>query len=514
MRRWTGIFSLFFIILLVTGCGNVTSTTPSTSKSIATTEQSMLTTATSTTTTTFSSQTTTTEEPFDMIETDFITYASGVEFQAYTYNPIYRLPNVYIDITFTKITYTPVNKQVCLSFDVQDPDRANATYFAILQDRTYNLTRVLQQFYGNGTANFQAGACFTLADPAMPYRIVIGKIDIDNLNPTYEYVEGSAWVEWTDEYITERKTISIKSRVDTSPSVSDEMLESMISYSFAMTDAHNLIDDLVVRIYDTFGHLVNTQTYTASSIRSNGELRLSNSFADVAPNADYTIELSITGSDGIDSFTDQFLTYFSVHSSRFSKQANFYNTLSFDGLYGVMYEITYSSTEAIISYVYDNDYRLKYGGSDEYLELQLEVWDKNGNLMNTIPLELGTHEITIPLNQLNPGDYFLINDQRKANLFDKYVIPTLRPEGYFQRIDLQTYRFVLVNDYRNIIDIDIYVYVDGFAVMVESIDMPDIYQDSTFVIYHHIDDTMSVSFVFHVTYIAYGQEYTADISGN
>ncbi|MDP3129881.1 MAG: hypothetical protein Q8N15_00970, partial [Bacillota bacterium] len=313
MKRYLEWILLFFLSLILSGCQGFSFPTFNT---IATT--------------------TTTEVQYSETPFTLSTYATGVSFKAYTYDPDYRLPEVYIDVTFTEVAYNPFDEEICVTFDVDDPSRVHASYFAILQDRETMSTRVLQQFFGNGFSHFSAGACFDLADSTLDYRIIIGKFDTDNPNKHYDYVEGSAWMEWTDRHIAERHTIAGIVRHDRTPATVDSLTESLISYSLVVDDPDAVIDSLTVQIRDAFDNLVDSAVIDSGSIRSGTHLNVNDAFDGLAPNAAYVVYVYASGNDGVDDFTDIFLTKIELCSARFSLQGDYDETLSYDGLYAVI----------------------------------------------------------------------------------------------------------------------------------------------------------------------------------
>lgn len=487
-----------------------TSTSPSESTTTTTPSPSTSTTSNSTTTTaspTTSRTVTTTTSVISEIPAMLSTYASGVEFNAYRYNPPYRSTGVVYQVTFTSIVYSPNEKYVTLYFTVDDPGYRYANYFVVMEDHPGPYTEVLTRVYGNGTSHFSTSVSFSITDLSKTYRISFFKIDTDALDQSYpSLMQASAWVEWTDAHATERKLVSVTSHQETTPQKTWDKTGSEVDYDIVVSDPDNSIKSLSVEIFDKFGTVYGTQEFGASDIRSETGLSLAGKFEGLAPNAEYYLNVYISGNDGVDPFTKERLLQMQVQAAPYGDTPE--DTLSYHSLYAFLYDVQYGATETVLSYVYKNGHVVKFADTNVYLDLHLEVWSKSGELMGTYPLETGDHQLTIPMSLLGPNCRFKITDQDGEYTFFLQFVPTLTPVIDLEKVAGSEYRIVLLQDYGNITGVQVQLRVKNFAVVLETITLPDVYTQPNFTFYHEWDSTVPVIITVTVTYQAYGEEYT------
>ena len=447
-----------------------------------------------------------TEDQVIQDSTSISTYASGVEFNIYKYDPQLRLPETYIDVTITDIMYSPLKKQVCFTYFIHDPQYPRATYYIILQEKTSLLTRQQITIFG-GTSDFSGRSCVDVTDLTVDYRIVIGKDDSDNLNPIYGYIEGSAWIEFKDIHKNERKQVTIKSRSDSTPDTTRNIQYSSVNYSFQIEDKGQAITEVKLLLKDSFNNTVTTKTYAVDSIRSGSKITVvEGSFDFLAPNVDYNVEVHVSGHDGVDDFTDEFLFSIYCTSARFLGQPDSDLVVSYHGLYGVIYDVEETENSVIISYVYSNDDIIQYSDTEEKLVLHMVLLSDTGENIVTYEMMTGDHQITIPKEFI--GEYYKINikDQREIEVFGIYLFGTKNPGPEICKgTDYYTLEFN--RDSSNVTNIDIRVYVTGFAAPIEMFYNFDFRNSNIIDLYHDTSNVGSMTFEIIVTYMAYGKEY-------
>lgn len=436
------------------------------------------------------------------------TYASGVEFNVFTYNPKYKLPETYIDVEISEIDYSPLRQQVCFWYDIHDKEYARATYYVILQDTQRTLTR--QQIVINGgQSHFSGSACVNVADLSLEYRIIIGKDDSDNLNPTYGYIKGSAWIEFSDGNKHKRKLITNKSYSNTTPEETANLKASLVSYSFEIEDLNSAIETIVVVIKDTFNNIVEAKAFTSSEIRnSENKLKVTNDiFEGLAPNVDYKIDVYAYGNDGVDDFEKAFLFRINAKSSRLMGQTSSDLVSAFHGLYAVIYEAEETDDSMIISYVYSNEDVISYGEEPEKLYLHMTLYNKDNEVLGTYPMEIGEQSVSIPIVLIEERSRIEITDQRDSKKFDIH---------FFGEKDPKVFPYGTENDYilkfngdsSIVTRIDIKIFVVGYAVPIEIFENFDFKNNNQLTIYHDLSNIDKILFEFTVTYLAYGKTYT------
>lgn len=438
---------------------------------------------------------------------NIITYASGVAFSIFTYNSYFNLPQTYIDVTISDISYSPLRQQVCFSYDIHDPGYARATYYIILQDTVHLLTREQIIVFG-GSSDFSGRSCVNVDDKTLDYRIVIGKDDLDNLNPTYGYIEGSAWIEFSDSHKNERKHISIKSYTDTTPDETTDIKYSSVAYSLQIEDLDRTITRLEVYLRDTFDNIIDAKAYDSTEIMVNDKLTITNDFfSNLAPNVDYKIEVYATGNDGVDDFEDAFLFIISCTSSRFPGQSTSHLISAYHGLYAVIYDVLETEDSVIVSYVYSNENMIQFSDNKEKVVLHMTIYDKEHESIETYAMEIGDQSLTIPLEYIGEDYTIHITDQREVEIFDIYVFYDLDPKAYIYGSENQ-YELRFDRDSSIITNIDIKLFVVGYAVPIEEFSNFDFRTNNVITIYHDLTYVDHLLFEMTVTYIAYGKEYT------
>ncbi len=439
------------------------------------------------------------------------TYAEGVSFQGYTYNTDYNLPEIYMDVTFTNITYSPIQNKISMTFDVHDTGWENASYFVLLQERTKTTSIQQIKFYGTGR-DFSSSAEFKIEDRSKDYRILIGKYDLDNPDRVWNYIEGSVWIEWEDANWQDRATFNLTSHTDETEEVTSDLTQSYAAFKFIIDDASHCIEFLDVLIYEPSGSVIDIKTYTAENYRMNDNIIVSGSFDSLSPNVDYIVQAFVAGNDGFDDFTEIFVVRIDVHSAKLPGQTDYYYTVNFHGLYMVIYNIEYTETEAILSYIYFNEEKISFSDNEEILYLHLEYFDDSGDFISSHELEIGNHTLSIPLEFIYENYYFIAYDQRNSSIFLKKVIPSLEPNVYMYLSRNNIYQIGFSGPSDHIIDLDLYIKVEGFAAIIESFENIDL-EGNLYIEFEHDFDSIDrqLEYYFVVTYIAYGKEVTVEM---
>jgi len=465
---------------------------------------------TTTLTTTTTIETTTDELTSEQLNVDDViqSYTEDVTFDVYGYNSGYNFPEVYIDINFTLISYSPVQNEICIKFDVHDQNPAHATYYAIMQDTAHYLTREQQQFFGGGN-NFTAGACFDISDRSMTYRIIVGKYDTDNLNRTPGKIEASAWIEWHDPYWTSRNTFDVGARTNTTEEYSESLTESNASFEFTINDPDDCISNILVVLREPLGTMIDYLEFDASTLKSGDNINVSGGFDGLAPYAEYTIEVYVDGNDGHDDFNQEYLFQMTLRTAKVLGQEDMYNVVSYHGLFAVIYDIEYTETEAILHYVYVNEDRIKYADSEEYLYLHLEYASNDGSLIHTYELLEGDNTLTVPIEDICEGYIFSVYDQQNSSKFAITRVPSLEPSVSIYGISHNQFEIRFNGSYDNITNFDLEIYIDGYAACIESYENIDIFTNRIINLYHDFSEIdNSIIFIMTITYEAYGKEIT------
>ncbi len=440
------------------------------------------------------------------------TYASGVEFNVYKYRSTVSLPEVYININFTAIEYIPLRNKFNLQFDVSDSEYVHASYYAILQGTSTTLTYQQIQFYGSGNG-FSAAVSFTIPDRTKDYRILIGKYDTDNLNLNPGQIEASAWIEWTDSNIGSRGVIDSVSLTDTTAAYTTDLSASFASYDIGINDPGHTISQALVILREPLGTAVDSYTFNTTGLYSGNTLDLTGQFNDLAPNVNYEIEAYISGNDGVDDFTNLYVSETDLCSAGLKGQQDRTDDIvSYHGLYAVIYDAEVTVTNLILSYVYVNDGKISYSDSGDLLELHLEYTNLKTGLMANVPLTTGDHTVNIPLENLEEGSTIRFYDQRDSQMFERYVLPDVQPDLYVYRIDDNNFEIRSDSDLSVVVDFDVAIYVEGYAALFESFENVDIAHDNSFTLYHDMSDLdAGFDVVVTMTYLAYGKELTVTI---
>ncbi|PKK97665.1 MAG: hypothetical protein CVV56_08465 [Tenericutes bacterium HGW-Tenericutes-1] len=495
-------FSLFLTMSLV-ACLDIVSMSTSIDTS-STTSTSTLTTTTDLQPTT-SLSVTEVQPNSDVVKT----YAENVDIDIYHHFSNEDLPEVYIDIEFTLITYSPVLDQVCVQFDVHDDNPLHASYFMLLHDVNSFSFKTQSQFYGGGKKDFSSGGCFNIIDRSLKYRLHIGKFDLDNEDFVFGQIEVSAYIDISDQNILTRKAVEVLSSSDKTPDYSQSMTESIASFEFVLKDTSDAISHMTVVIKETLGNTVDSLEYDAASLRQNDLITVTGSFDKLAPNVEYTIYVYVDGNDGYDDFEHEYVLKKTLISAYFEGQSTVHSSKAYHDLYAVIYDIEYSDTEATLHYYYVNNDTIKYTDTSEFLNLHLEYRDEKNQLIEIYELVEGDNAITIPIDLIFENNRFAIYDQKKANLFDLRYIESKKPNFILYKISNNEFEIQFEGPYENIVDFDIEVYVEGYVPCIESYQDFDIMNTKSIYLYHdftNIDNDLI--FLITITYEAYGKLVT------
>lgn len=111
------------------------------------------------------------DESIDQIEYTITTYASN--FSATVTES--DVPD--FDISVTDIYYNPLNHNVCVTYDIDDDDYVNATYYVVMQEKS-TWRSVDSKIFNIISSQFHHQDCFYVPNEKA-YRIIIGKYDSD-----------------------------------------------------------------------------------------------------------------------------------------------------------------------------------------------------------------------------------------------------------------------------------------------------------------------------------------------
>lgn len=500
-RIWIIVFAIF--ILSLNACTGTSTSDLSTTDLITT--QPVVTTNPITTDST--------GETID-VDTDIIhTYVSDFEVNIFKYSSSFSLPETYMDVEFTNISYNPLRNRICVLFDVYDSEYENADYYAILQGIESPLTYQEIQFFGDGES-FSGGACFNIPDRTKDYRIVIGKYDTDNLNLRPGHIEGSAWIEWVDAEYNNRNEIESIDINDTTEKYTSDLYDSYVSYDVQINDSSQMITEVMVVLKEPLGNAIDMKTFDSTDLNSSESYSLLGEFNGLAPNVDYEIEVYISGNDGVDDFEHIIISSHDLSSAGLEGQQDrdYISTdlQSYHGLYSVIYDYEITETDLVLSYVYVNDEVIIDSNTKEVIEISLKYLNIISNEEEIVPLETGNHTINIPLANLEEGSRVYFGDQNSSAMYELFYLPKVEPFIDIFYVSDQSFRL----DYDNLdslIELDIEIYIEGYAVVLEKFEDVDLESNNVFEIYHNVNDIdVDYNVVLTITYMAYGREITVN----
>ncbi|RJP57530.1 MAG: hypothetical protein C4543_09530 [Ignavibacteriales bacterium] len=267
------------------------------------------------------------------------------------------LPQKSFAVSIQKITYHPMTKTISITYEIYDGSYQQATYMTVgregesmNEDETYLYT--LTSNKGTFTTYFHG------VDLSEPFHILFGKYDLDDLNPTW-VIQAVKSVTFTDNVLDERQPIEMDSYLfDQSTDFTRED-PIRIGFDYTIDDPSEGITHVsFVLIEDSTKVEVEKLDYPIDD-----DMRFDNLiefediiFDNVAPGVSYDVVVLVTGSDGIDSFTDIPLTVFdhTVGSYLNNEHPN-----SWHGLYAAITDIYVEGDEVVVHYMLHNDHTMK-----------------------------------------------------------------------------------------------------------------------------------------------------------
>lgn len=436
------------------------------------------------------------------------TYASDISVKAEFGASSRDYPEVAIEVRFTQVDYIPVTRKIGVAFTIHDDGWTNATYFVALmqRDSIYPTTTTFFEGYGS---DFPGSASFTIPDDGNQYGIAVGKIDQD-LSPSNRY-HYSAWLEWEDPHFADRSFLGEVTQTNTTLPTTDDYMSSYVSFTFTIQEPPTVLSHLTVLIREPDSDaVVGTMEINADdSVRSGGKLVVKGEFDGLAPGVEYSVEVYGDGNDGVDSFTDLFLFRMPIASPLYEGQDYVSWESSFHGLYALIYQMEYTEDELLLSYYYHNDGTVCYEDSNRKVKLQLVCLNEEYRMAFTVEMTEGDHTVTIPFSDIGPDYSFQIVDLEKTGSFDAIHVGSFDPAPSLWQLGDGSYQIRFFGDSRNVLSIDIEVYLTGYPLCIETIKDVDFAPGNSFTIYHDFASADTRPYmVIVVTYVSYGRRIT------
>jgi len=324
----------------------------------------------------------------------------------------------YFTVNFTSLSYSPVEGEVCVQFQVEDDDYEHANYYIILQKSNSILTLQQYSFSMNSSANSNGG-CFDAITGEETYKILVGKIDEDDLNPT-SYIESVAFVSFSDTHFNDRNRIEEISL--THDDIEDETNgeDPSVNYHIRLQD-NNAISKVNIGLYEMdYGYLIETKEYiiTENERDSNGILLNDVLFDNLAPGVDYKIEIEVTGNDGFDDFSNLNIAKDDFTSGCYNWRCG----TAYVEMYAGIINVEVLETEVLVTYTAHNTGVLVSTSDNLPYTMNLVIRDKDHHIKYTIPLDITSVSISLPVEYVNYWDYITIVSDRDGITFATYEV--------------------------------------------------------------------------------------------
>ena len=326
------------------------------------------------------------------------------------------LSDKYFGVVFTSVTYEPVTGDVCIQYDINDEDYANATYYVVLQEDNSLLTHQQSSFtLSSKTASNRN--CFDNIQSSNLHHILIGKVDKDDLNPT-DYIEAVGRVSFRDVHYEDRARID---QIDLTHEDIPEDTEGDLPYArFKLkVNDNRSVTDVKIKLYEKeFDNLIETQEYEiTSSLRLSTKFFLNNIwFEDLAPGVKYYIVITASGNDGFTDYEDVFIAKDDFTSGCF----NWMCGVSFVDLYAGILDVYETDNDAIIDYKAHNTGDIVSSSDNLPYELELVIKDSTQQEKYRTSLNVNETSISIPETELEFGDFVTIESNKDDLTFATY----------------------------------------------------------------------------------------------
>lgn len=357
---------------------------------------------------------------------------NGFEFSLYAMTHISLIKDKYFYIDFKEIIYQPMLNEICIRFDYHDEDYEQATYYMIgLEKGTH---RTLQQLsYIKSNQEGEHGGCFNFMLKETTYQILIGKRDLDDLNPSSS-IEPVAIIEFIDHNYHERHKVgSMNLSYDPSTTYTYDSIP-YVSLDMTIDDPHEIINQVVLELYEPETNLL-LQTYTIeiNYLKWNNEKLIIENYAipNLAPHTDYHIKVYISGHNGIEPFTN-------VHvlNSYFTSQSITYNNgFRKHGFFAVVTDIKPLDTVTMITYISVNTGRIVSAIDQQPYSFILQVFNDENQLIYHRPLDETVDMLFLPNIYAQIGNKIRIVTDRDDIILTETFIKGPAPRIIVNRIE-------------------------------------------------------------------------------
>ncbi len=377
----------------------------------------------------------------------------------------------YFHVEFTDIEYKPFLNELCITFEMDDIEHRNATYYMMLQSETSILT--LQQLaFTIGSSTTTHGGCFNAMSKEITYNILIGKVDDDDLNPT-DYIEAVASISFKDPNFNERARL--ESKLLTFDNQIEYTIDELpfINYEITFEDNGVAIEEVKVNLYELdFGSFIEGRTITITEAERNesGVFLPNILFDSLAPNVDYCIVVFISGNDGFDSFDNLRVGRDDFTSGCFNWPCG----TSYTDLFAGITSVELTDTEAIINYIALNNGEIVSSGDNEPYEMILSVKDKQGTLKYSILLDSDLTSIRIPIEYVEYWDTIEISSDKDNIHFSTFEIAVDPPAIDISAISNGSFSVNVISGLEdiNFISFDFANQIEGMSLTNAEIDIP------------------------------------------
>lgn len=365
------------------------------------------------------------ETPIDDEPSNYIGYASHISMTETVMPVNQRLPQKYFIGTYTKVKYTALTKELCVTAQVDDKDYRNATYYMVGR-------KVGNDYYGEYRVQFlipsgvgSKTVCFKNVDLAKAYEVLLTKVDLDDLNPSNTIYSVNT-LTLRDLKADERNRITQDSVIDLAPSIFEKGSAPYVLFSSTFIDPNRSIDKVHVVLFNPLNNksLDSFVIDITDDLYEGDILKLENlRFNDVAPKLKYSIQIFADGNDGVDSFEKITIGNYTYETGTY--EISTVNE-AYHGLFAVVTGFEVIDDQVHIYYDFENDGNTTY--TDTKQKISIIVTTFTGRypdpVEKTIPLDVNRNSLILPKALLNDGLYLSIRDSRfQISFCDFFISP-------------------------------------------------------------------------------------------
>jgi hypothetical protein len=330
------------------------------------------------------------------------------------------LPQKSFVVYIRKIIYHPIAQTISVTYDIYDGSYQNATYLTVgregyetNQDETYqyrmssNRTTITTYFHG--------------IDLTEPFHILFGKYDLDDLNPTSK-IKAVKTLTFTDDEWKHRQPIKMVTFNFDQPTDFTISNPAFITFDYILVDPSKGVDQVsFVLIESSTKFEVSRLDYSIDDVYRNDFLIEFNNirFENVAPAVKYDIVVLVSGSDGIDTFTDIPLTVFNHTVGSYHNNEHQH---SWHGLYAAITDVTRDGENVLISYIFYSDHTMKNEyGHEPIVNLRVSTL----NSMDVIfreDIDPMVGVIEVPYASISAGFYISIYIQEGYDSLTRFML--------------------------------------------------------------------------------------------